>query len=176
MEPQHWKYVVIGILILLALCLIYMCFFGTRKKRSGDTSRSGMDMDEEEVVGAEEIIPVKYDNYIKISLPRHPQFIGSQIIVKTPNNTYLQTHTNDQGTIMTFPLNTENIVEIVKVRTYYGDDIEYNYPQVNSTIIVDPNLEKLSKEINDIRNRIMDYDDLPDSTQGLNRRFDRLRY
>ena len=148
----NWTFVIIGIILLVVIYLIYRYYYGSSNDDTIYLNTMELEQEQEE-----EKVTQQY-NFISILFPNVPQYFGSQIIVKTPNSTYLHTFKNQDDDSLyhkektiTFPLESENIVETVRVRTLYGDDIIFNNPRINSVLRADRKMQKLSQEIQDLK-------------------------
>lgn len=145
MNDINWNYLIIGVVVIILLIVLYKYMYGGAKK--------SIDVDDH--MSMDQMTYYKMDdNFVTVVVPTLPQYIGSQIIVKTPKNTYFHTHEDPTDNNITFNLYDENMIEHVIVRTTHGDDHIYNYPEINKIIKVETKLEQLEKEIMQLQQRI----------------------
>lgn len=150
MNNLNWTYIIIGIGVIVLLILLYKYMYGTDEKYIEEDTDSQTMADKLEYYN-------EITNFITVILPAFPQYIGSQIIVKTPNNTYFRKYEDVNDNNFIFNLHDENMVEHVIIRTVEGDDMIYNYPEVNKPIRIETKMEKLEREIKELQTKISSY-------------------
>jgi len=150
MNNLNWTYIIIGIGVIVLMILLYKYMYGTDEKYIEEDTDSQTVADKLEYYN-------ENTNFITVILPTFPQYIGSQIIVKTPNNTYFRKYEDLTDNNFIFNLHDENMVEHVIIRTVEGDDMIYNYPEINKPIRIETKMEQLEREIKELQTKISSY-------------------
>lgn len=162
MTNFNWNYLIIGIVVIVILILLYKYIFSSNKKQINKNKTHLIDNFEYQQSSNNNESGVNSSsdgNFVTIQLPTEPQYIGTEIIVKTPKNTYFKVYDDMKNNYIYVDLQDENMIEHIIIRAKNGDDMIFNYPEINKTIKIENKLEQLEREIFELQSRINSYDD-----------------